>query len=985
MPLFGRAEHLAIASRAFEAMQAGRGRALVVTGEAGIGKSALARSVASEAEARGARVGFGRAWEVGGAPAFWPWARALDELGLDLDELLGNASGEMAGAQRLVAFDRVVRAVCPADGAPVVVILDDLHAADVASVELALAFARAVARKRALLLVTTRESELLARRELGELLGKLAREGDAIPLRRLDPSDTATWLACAGFQGDAGEVHRLTEGNPLFIEEAVRLGVDGFATAAAGGVAVVLAEHLARISPRTRELLAVASVLGRDVSLADVAALAPASPDDVEAAVREGHQAGVISRVARGAFSFAHVLLRDALYASLAPSRREPLHARAAERIEANGGPAALVVEHLLAAGVATDADRVVRTVLRAAEAEVGRHAADSAVALITSARGRLLGRLSETTTLMLDLADVDARMSVAPSDELRARCADCGARAKALGLGVEQARAALTYGRELLAGRIDDSMVRLLEEALEALPPAERALRAQVLARLASALAPPRQDATFERCTRYAREALALARELDHVPTLLYALLWSFHALIYIIPLRERVDLLSELASLAREHGADVVLANLTFYPLSLLESGRPVAARHAAEEYCRLVESLPLPALKWKATALRGLLLGIDGRLDEAWRVIDELREPAKTAQAMAGAWSLSALALVTCTGDKQRLRAVEHELIPILKSRTFLNPWVACAYAVLGEKKEALSYLAPPEQLTRGPTGILVQAQAAIFLESRELAEAYYEPLAKSAPFARFFWGGGAFPFGPVSRILGELALLRGDRARAREHFDTAIAECREMEAVPFLKLAEEARARLGDSTAPRQPSKRETNVGVAIAREGDVWAVTPSTGAPFRVKHAKGMDYLDHLLKNPGKEIYVLVLGGAGEGPEDAGAVLDERAKLAYKRRVEELQDRIDEAEELGDRGRAARAREELEAVAEELAAAVGLGGRDRKAASNVDRARVNVQRRLKDAVRRISEHDAALGGYLEATVRTGTYCVYRPLT
>ena len=165
-------------------------------------------------------------------------------------------------------------------------------------------------------------------------------------------------------------------------------------------------------------------------------------------------------------------------------------------------------------------------------------------------------------------------------------------------------------------------------------------------------------------------------------------------------------------------------------------------------------------------------------------------------------------------------------------------------------------------------------------------------------------------------------------------------------------------------------------------LALSREGDVWAVTSSTGAPFRVKHAKGIEYLDHLLRNPDREVYVLALAGAGEGPEDAGAILDDRAKQAYKRRVEDLEDQLSEAERMGDRGRASRAREEIEAVAEELAAAVGLGGRDRKAASNVERARVNVQRRLKDAIRRIAEHDAELGRYLDATVRTGTYCVYR---
>jgi non-specific serine/threonine protein kinase len=126
------------------------------------------------------------------------------------------------------------------------------------------------------------------------------------------------------------------------------------------------------------------------------------------------------------------------------------------------------------------------------------------------------------------------------------------------------------------------------------------------------------------------------------------------------------------------------------------------------------------------------------------------------------------------------------------------------------------------------------------------------------------------------------------------------------------------------------------------------------------------------------------VYALALAGAGEGPEDAGAILDDKAKQAYRHRVEELEDQLAEAEQMGDRGRMTRAREELEALAEQLASAVGLGGRDRKAASNVERARVNVQRRLKDVIRRIAEHDATLGRYLEATVRTGTYCVYTPV-
>lgn len=988
MPLFGRTEPLAAVARALDEVALGHGGTLVVTGEPGIGKSALARTLAAEAEARGARVGWGRAWEVGGAPAYWPWSQALTELGLDLDELLGSASGDKASAQRLVTFARVVREVCPLDGPPIVLILDDLHAADVASLELALAFARAAARRRVLLVVTTRECELLERRDLGDLVAKLTREGIRIPLRRLDASATASWLSSVGFQGDASEVHRLSEGNPLFIEEAVRLGVDRFASAAAGGVAVILAEHLARISPATREILAVASVLGREASRAEIAALGAVTLDELDAAAREGLVAGVLSPAGSEALAFSHLLLRDSLYDTLVPSRRGLLHVRAADGIEARGGPPALVARHLLAAGETADARRVALTVCRAAEAAVARHAADSAVEMIASARARLAGRLDDVTTLDLDLADVDASMHAAPSDEVRARCVDCATRAKRHGLPAEHARAALTYGRELLSGRVDGTMVALLEDALAMVPAEERSLRAQVLARLGASLVPRMTDEAMARSIAYGREALAIARELGDVPTRLYALVWGASALRYGTPLQERVELTSELVSVAREHGADLALADVCgFHAVSLIETGRPVAAHHEAEAYYRLIESLPIPALRWRAAAVRATMAAIDGRLDEARGHADELRRAGTTDQHAAVTWALFEIAFALCFG-LERLREADAELTAILAPRPILEPWMACHDALLGRREAARSRLRLPGEISRGLAGILGSALAAVLLESRELADAYYAPLAEAAPFGRFFWGpAGIFPFGPTSLVLGELALLRGDEGRAREHFDTAIAECREMGTAPFLTLCEKARAKVGGETAPARPTASApapTGANVELAREGDVWAVSTGTGAPFRVKHAKGIDYLDQLLRSPGREVYVLVLAGADEAPEDAGAVLDDRAKQAYRRRVEDLQDQLDEAEQMGDRGRAGRARAELEAVAEQLASALGLGGRDRKAASNVERARVNVQRRLKDAIRRIAEHDAALGRYLDATVRTGTYCVYRPV-
>ena len=110
----------------------------------------------------------------------------------------------------------------------------------------------------------------------------------------------------------------------------------------------------------------------------------------------------------------------------------------------------------------------------------------------------------------------------------------------------------------------------------------------------------------------------------------------------------------------------------------------------------------------------------------------------------------------------------------------------------------------------------------------------------------------------------------------------------------------------------------------------------------------------------------------------------GPVLDAQAKAAYKKRLEALEDEISEADGFGDEGRANRAREEIEVLATQLAGAVGLGGRDRRAASDAERARINVQRRLKDAIESIGHCDADLGRYLAAAVKTGTYCSFTPL-
>ena len=156
----------------------------------------------------------------------------------------------------------------------------------------------------------------------------------------------------------------------------------------------------------------------------------------------------------------------------------------------------------------------------------------------------------------------------------------------------------------------------------------------------------------------------------------------------------------------------------------------------------------------------------------------------------------------------------------------------------------------------------------------------------------------------------------------------------------------------------------------------------------------------------LLAQPGRELLATDLeaavsestGAAGSGsgsrvgrgeletrPDfgDAGELLDAEARAAYKARLDELQEDIDEAEELNDPIRAEKARDERQFLIRELARAVGLGGRDRRAASHAERARLNATRAIRAAMANLAREHPSLGRHLAATIRTGRYCSYTP--
>jgi hypothetical protein len=213
--------------------------------------------------------------------------------------------------------------------------------------------------------------------------------------------------------------------------------------------------------------------------------------------------------------------------------------------------------------------------------------------------------------------------------------------------------------------------------------------------------------------------------------------------------------------------------------------------------------------------------------------------------------------------------------------------------------------------------------------------------------------------------------------GDEARARTLDDQA--------GETFARLGMEPLAPAGCA-----PTLRLTGAPPSLEREGDYWSLA-GADPPVRLRDSDGLRYLDHLLRHPGVEFHAADLlplgrrGGDADAPldGDAGPLLDGAAKAAYRRRLEDLRETVAEAEGFSDATRAARARAEMEQIAAELARAVGLGGRDRNAASAAERARVNVTLRIRNALKRIGELSPRLGHELGACIRTGLFCSYQP--
>jgi tetratricopeptide (TPR) repeat protein len=260
-------------------------------------------------------------------------------------------------------------------------------------------------------------------------------------------------------------------------------------------------------------------------------------------------------------------------------------------------------------------------------------------------------------------------------------------------------------------------------------------------------------------------------------------------------------------------------------------------------------------------------------------------------------------------------------------------------------------------------------------------------------------------------PYETALARMGLAHAHRAAGNEQraileFQGALSGFERVGAVQH--AADAARARAGVRSnnmraRDEQPRSAPLSAVGAVSEnvfrlEGDYWSVT-FDGRTVRLRDLKGLRYVARLLADPAREVHVLDLVAGERGPSaDAGrgaqsgvaysstladVFLDSQAKEAYRRRLAEIAEDIEEAHAMGNSEQAAQAEAEREFLIRELTRAVGLGGRDRPAGSPSERARASVTRAIRQAMARIREHHPGLGEHLDRAIRTGTYCAYLP--
>ena len=853
----------------------GRGRLVLIGGEPGIGKSRLADELAARAREQGAQVLVGRCWEAGGAPAFWPWIQVLRtrtrgrdgellhaELGAgapdvaqivpELRDLLPGlpepASLGPEGA-RFRLFDAVASFLRnTAEAEPLLVVLDDLHAADAPSLLLLRFVARQLGTSRVLILGAYRDVDPTLSEPLAGALTDLAREPATrtLSLRGLDETDVARFIELTTAHAPAvslvESVYAETEGNPLFVGEIVRLldaegRLDGPTTRLAipETLTEVIGRRLRRLSAECNSALALASALGREFDLEALELMSSLGRDDLQPLLHEPIAERVVTEVpgSPGRMRFAHALIRDTVYEAIPQTRRLELQREAGE-----------VLERLHARELGPHLAEIALHFFEAEDPRAGgyaRRAGDRATTLLAYEEAVRLYEIAlaleddqvARCELLLALGDAQARAGDTPSSKDTYR--DAADLAERLGLPEHLARAALGYGGRLVwdVSRDDETLVPLLERALAAIGKGDSALRVKLLARLAAG---PLRDARFprERRERLSEEGLEMARRLDDPPTLAYALLGYIEG--HLTPdftprllglAAELVDI--SLAAGEKERAAEGYEELIE----ARLELGEP-GVEDDLEALTRLAAELHQPAQYWLVAAVRALVELLQGRLTEAEGLIAKARSLGEQAQGW-NAEVTHVLQLYVLRREQGRLDEVEGLVRRAAAAHT-TYPICRCVLAemtaALGGRAESAQLLASlvADDLRQVPfdeewlVSMCFLSETAASLGDRERASLLYQRLL---PYAdRLAVGYPEVSTGAVSRYLGLLATTLSRWKEAERHFDDALSLNERMGARPWVAHTQHDLARMlaaRDEAGDAERAEQLLEAALPVARE------------------------------------------------------------------------------------------------------------------------------------------------------------------
>ena len=850
----GRGHELAELVTGLEDAFAGRGRVFLLSGEPGIGKSRLAEELTAHARARGARVLVGRCWEAGGAPAYWPWVQSLRAYVRESDRdalrtQLGSGAAELAQvlpelrerypdlplpssaepeSVRFRLFDATAEFLRnAAERRPIVLVLDDLHAADAPSLLLLRFLAREVGSTRLLLLGAYRDVDPLPGDPLTAMLAEVAGESAVrrLMLDGLSETEVAEYVELTASEMASPQLvaalHGRTVGNPLFVGEIVRLlsvedelpeSADEPRLTIPQSVRDVIARRVSYLSSESKRLLVLASVLGREFAPDVLGRLGGVSGDELLEWLDEAIAARVLSDVpgSPGRLRFEHVLIRDTLYDGLTSARRVRLHELAVETLEQlheeHPGPhLAELARHSIDAG---DYDKGLRYSRQAADRALELHAYEEAARLFRLALEALdLSEPSDPSVRgELLLATGDALTDAGSTADAKEAFLAAGDVARTTRLPESMALAALGYGGRSGWQRAADDrrLVPLLEEALAALGDGAAMLRARLLARLAGAL---RDEPSLEPRASISREAVEIARGLDDKDLLAYALVSNALAIWGPDP-GELVPVAEEVSRLAQETGtSDTVLDALTLHSLIAWLTLAEGDAATLDDRFNEVAEELGQPADQWQAAMQDVVWALFRGDFAAAEQLAAEAltRGHARRADAECS----YRLAMFVLRREQGRLAEIE-DLIreavaayPGYRSFRCFIPLLDCELGRSEPARRAFDELAKDDfaALPRDSEWLFclsILAEVAVYLDDRSAASVLYRLLR---PYAEVnVLAAGEVAVGPVERFLGMLATATGRTEQAARHFENAIAITARMDARPWLAHAQYEYARM-----------------------------------------------------------------------------------------------------------------------------------------------------------------------------------------